>query len=384
MTAPFSHRTSASQVIFRNGALEDLPAQLATCGIRRPMVLCGRRTAASSLFLRVDELLEGLPRVTFTAVPPHSFVDLVESLAVQAMEEQVDGFVAVGGGSVSDTAKAVALLLAEGGRLHEHANRFTPPNRLVAPDLRQPKLPIVSIPCTASAAEVTPSLGIRAGDGSKLLFSDPKLASRVIIIDPVANLCVPIGLMLSTGMNGLAHCIEGLYSKQRTPISDALALRGTALFLAALPAAAERPANSDRRGDLLVAAHLSGQVLVNARTCLHHAICHALGAGTGIAHGDANSVMLPHVVRFNAEAAAGELKEAARASGIAGGAEELEDCLRKLQARLGVPTRLRDLGVKQEMLSEVAAHVMHERGLLFNPRPVAHAGELSALLQSAW
>ena len=384
MTAAFIHRTTATRVMFGTGALDDLAPELVALGITRPMVLCGRRTAASALFAQVRGLLAGWPCVTFEAVPEHSSVDVVEALAEQARNEQVDGFLAIGGGSVSDTAKAVALLLAEGGRLHQHASRFVPPDRLVVPELARPKLPIASVPCTASAAEVTPSLGVRAANGSKLLFSDPKLASRLIIIDPLANLCVPIGLMLASGMNGLAHCIEGIYSRTRTPISDALALRGIALFFAALPAAAARPDDAQCRGDLLVAAHLSGQVLINARTCLHHAICHALGAGTGISHGDANAVMLPEVVRFNSPDAAGELAQAAHAAGIAGGARGLEDRLRALQAELQVPTRLRELGVRHEALDDVAAHVMQERGLFFNPRRVTDVGEVRALLEATW
>ena len=384
MTAPFIHRTTATRVVFRDGALDDLADELCALGISRPMLLCGRRTAASALYARVRRLLAGWPCVSFEAVPAHSSVDVVEALVAQARAGQVDGFLAVGGGSVSDTAKATALLLAEGGRLEQHASRFTPPDRLVISDLAQPKLPIATVPCTASAAEVTPSLGVRAADGSKLLFSDPKLASRLIVIDPAANLCVPIGLMLSTAMNGLAHCVEGLYSRVRSPISDALALRGIALFLAALPAAARRPDDPVLRGDLLVAAHLSGQVLVNARTCLHHAICHALGAGTGIAHGDANAVLLPEVVRFNASAAAAELAQAAEAAGVPDGAGGLEQRLRSLRAELGVPTRLRDLGVRHDALDDVAAHVMGERGLFYNPRPIADVNEVRAILQAVW
>jgi alcohol dehydrogenase len=125
-------------------------------------------------------------------------------------------------------------------------------------------------------------------------------------------------------------------------------------------------------------------VLLNARTCLHHAICHALGAGTGVAHGEANAVMLPVVVAFNRAAAAAELEQAAQSAGIAGGARGLEDRLRELQAELKVPARLRDLGVRRAALDGVAAHVMHERGLFFNPRRVEDAGEIRALLECAW
>jgi alcohol dehydrogenase class IV len=365
MIEPFVHRSPAAKVVFGAGALASLAGELAELGVRRPMLLTGRRTAASPIYARVCDGLSGLACETFDAVPEHSSVEIVEALALRAREQGIDGFVAVGGGSASDTAKAVALLLAEGGPLERHASRFTPPDRLVIPALPAAKLPIAAVPCTASAAEVTPSLGVRSPDGTKLLFSDVKLASRLIVIDPAANVCVPARLMLSTGMNGLAHCVEGLYSKVRTPVTSALAADGIARFMKALPAVAREPESAAQRGELLVAAHLSGQVLLNARTCLHHAICHVLGASTGIAHGDANSVMLPEVVRFN-------------------GREDLAESVRALRESLGVPTRLRDLGVAREALGPVAAHVMGERGLYFNPRTVRSPEEVLALLESAW
>ena len=381
---PFIHRTLASRVVFGPGCITTLGAELGRLGLQRPLVLSGVRTAASGLHGAVRAALAGLQCVWFNEVPAHSSVAVVEHLVALARREGVDSLLAVGGGSASDTAKATALWLAEGGRLEDHASRFTAPDQLFIPDLQKPKLPIIAVPGTASGAEVTPSLGVRAAAGHKLLFTDHQLAARLILIDPEANRCVPAALMLATGMNGLAHCLEGLYSKVRTPVSTALALHATGLFFTALPAVAAAPHDAAARGDLLVAAHLSGQVLLNARTGLHHAICHALGAGTGIGHGDANAVLLPEAIAFNAGVASAELGAAAVAVGLPGCAEALVDALRSLRMSLGVPTRLRDLGVTRQQLGPVAAQVMHERGLYFNPRPVAHAGEVEQLLARVW
>jgi alcohol dehydrogenase class IV len=296
-------------------------------------------------------------------VPEHSSVETVERIAAIVRTERVDGFVALGGGSVSDTAKAAAILLGEGGRLEDHASRFTPPASLHIPELKAPKLPIVSIPCTASGAEVTPGLGIRSGN-RKLLFTDHQVAARLILIDPQANLAVPAELMLTTGMNGLAHCIEGLYSKVRTPVTDALCLHGIALFADALLRVAREPQSMPARAALLAAAHLSGRVLLNARTCLHHAICHALGAVTRVSHGAANAVMLPHAAAFNDS--------------------PYVERIRVLQSATGVPARLRDLGVPRDALASVAGKVMQERGVYFNPRPVPSPTVVQKLLEEAW
>ena len=384
MTPAFVHRTPASRVVFGTGCIATLGDELARMKVRRPLVLSGPRTAASGLHGAVRAALAGTDALWFNEVATHTPAEVVAHLVEVARRAQVDGFVSVGGGSASDTAKATALWLAEGGRLEDHASRFTPPATLVVPELLRPKLPLIAIPGTASAAEVTPSLGVRTADGRKLLFSDPQLAARLILIDPQATLSVPAGLLLASGMNGLAHCLEGLYSKVRSPVSTALALQGTALFFTALPALAAAPDDVAARGDVLAAAHLSGQVLLNARTCLHHAICHAIGAATGVAHGDANAVLLPEAIAFNADAAQRELSAAARAIGVAPHAQALVDALHQLRAGLGVPTRLRDLGLRREQLGPIAASVMHERGLYFNPRAVAHAGEIEQLLARVW
>jgi alcohol dehydrogenase len=369
MLAEFTHRATASKVVARRGACRQLARELAELGVRRPVLLSGRRTARSPAYEQSVASLAGAAIAEFVQVPQHSSVATVEAVTRLARDHRADGFVAIGGGSVSDTAKAAALWLAEGGELEAHASRFTPPADLVIPALPAAKLPIVAVPTTASGAEATPGLGIRTPDGRKLLFSDIKLAARVIVLDPEANVAVPASIMLATGMNGLAHCVEGLYAKVRTPLTDAYARHAMQLFADALPAVHRDTASVEHRAKLLAAAHLSGLVLVNSRTCLHHAICHAIGAVTGAAHGDANSVVLPHAMRFNYEVAPVVLAV---------------DDVRALQSELGVPTRLRDIGVPRDSLPAIARKVMGERGLYFNPRPVRDAGEIESLLEAAW
>ena len=215
----------------------------------------------------VDEILGPLLADNFDLIVEHSGTDIVEVAAKRAIDARVDLLLALGGGSASDTAKAVAILLAEGAPLHSHANRFTPPDKLIQQQLNQPKLPILAIPTTASAAEVTPGLGIRGADGHKLLFWDVKVAARTIILDPEANAEVPATLMATSGMNAVAHCVEGLYSKKRNPIADGLALQGLRLLVQGLPAMMRAPADIDARAQVLYGAHLSGMVIASTRTC---------------------------------------------------------------------------------------------------------------------
>lgn len=389
--AEFVHQSPQQRVVFRAGALETLGEELARAGITRPVLLAGGSVARGAAYARMREQLGSMPLLVHEGVPPHSSVALVERVAREARAFEADGFIAIGGGSVSDTAKAVALLMAEGGRLADHASSFTPPDRLRIPELKQPKLPIVAIPTTASAAEVTPGLGVSDEAGHKLLFSDAKLACRVILIDPQLCLDVPAPLMLATGMNGLAHCIEGLYARTRSPMAEAVAQYAIPRFLAALPALARDPHALEPRAALMAAAHLSGQVLLGARTCLHHAACHVLGATTGVGHGDANAVMLPHAMAFNQPAAGAELAQAARVAGLAGwgdnndvAAGKLTHAVAALRGQIGVPQRLRDLGVREDQLATVAQRTLGERGLYFNPRRVDDPAPLLELLRAAW
>ncbi len=376
----FVQRTPAMKTVMREDAVDALGAELALLRVQRVLLVCGGSVRRSPLHGRVLRQLEGMDVLQADDVPAHSSVELVERLARRAVERGIEAVVAVGGGSSSDTAKAVVLLMAEGGRLADHASRFTPPAQLHVPVLARPKIPIVTIPCTASGAEVTPSLGIRDAEGRKLLFTDPQLASRVVLLDPRANLAVPAGLMLSTGMNGLAHCIEGLYSKERSPLAELLAIDALQRFARALPAVHAAPADVAARGELLYAAHLSGLVLVNARTCLHHAVCHAIGSVTGVPHGEANAVLLPHALRFNRDAVQPALAQAAEAIGC----RDVIAWLEELALGLGVPRRLRGIGVAHDSLERIATKTMGERGLYFNPRPVQHAGEILGLLQQAY
>lgn len=384
----FVHQSLCTRVVMRPGAVQDLPVEIDKLGCRRPLLLSGTRTGASQLYADARQGVSRFAWAEASDIPPHSSVACVKRITELADKHEADVLVAVGGGSVVDTAKAAALLLAEGGPLERHASRFEPPDTVITPPLPRRKLPIVSLPTTASGAEVTGSIGVRTPDGGKLLFTDVQLASRVILLDPRANLEVPPQVLLPTAMNGLAHCIEGLYSKNRSPISDELALSGLALFARAMREVSRSPRSVDARADLLAAAHISGMVLASARSCLHHALCHVLGASFSVPHGAVNSVMLPWSVRFNAGSAAQELAAAARRLDLAQAADEapqaLVEWIGQLQQDTGVPTRLRDLGIERKDLKAVAAKALHERGLAFNPRPVSDAAELEQLLEAAW
>jgi len=380
----FIHQALRTRLVFGPGVLAEAGREVAALGCRRPLLLASRRSRAMPAYAELRAALAGTHVAESGDVPAHSSPDTVQAAARAVADHGADCLVAFGGGSVADTAKAAALLAAEGGELRAHATRFTPPATVHIPPLRQPKLPIVALPLTASGAEVTPSFGIRTADGEKLLFWDAQLASRVVLLDPAASAAMPASVMLQTGMNALAHCIEGLYSTHGSPIADALALDGARRLRDALRRVAADPAGVPARGDLLVAAHMAGMVLASARSGLHHALCHVLGARCGVAHGAVNAVMLPHALRYNLPAARGPLAALAAAWSAGDAPEAAIEQVVALQAELAVPRRLRDLGIAREQLPGVAARTLGERGLACNPRRVGGAAELETLLDAAW
>ena len=380
----FTHRERDSTTILQADALNLLPAQLSALGIRKPMLITGSSVRQQPSYQRVLAALEPWQPVILSPVPSHASVQWVTEAAQVAQAQGVDAFIAYGGGSCCDTAQATALLQAEGGELTQYAVRFTPPSTLVAPTLRQPKHPVIAIPTTASGAEMTPSMGITDAQGHKFILHDVGTMSRVVLLDPVANLEVPASILMSTGFNALAHVLEGLYSLQRTPITDALCLHAIPLLVQSLPAVLKQPDSVLARAELMTAAHLAGRVIANARTALHHAICHAIGSRCRVAHGDANAVMLPHVLAFNASHVQTALDQALAAWPDRQPHDTLVTCVQALQVRLNVPRRLRDLGIARDQLQAVAHQVMGERGLYFNPRTVTDPSDILSLLERAY
>ncbi|UCE30663.1 MAG: iron-containing alcohol dehydrogenase [Burkholderiales bacterium] len=387
----FDYRSPAARVLLRPGAIDDLGREVAALGCTRVMVVCGGKTRRSKLFERGHAALGELGVALCDRVVEHSSTELVTEAAAVAARERIDGIVAIGGGSASDTAKGIAILLAEPGPIEACASRFVPPDQFFPTELPNPKIPVIAGPTTASAAEVTPGQGLRDARGRKLLFWDVKLASSLIVLDPQANVEVPVAVMATSAMNGFAHCAEGLYSRLRNPISEALALHGIRLFARALPAMVADPRDVDARAGVLTAAHLSGMVISNSRVGIHHAVCHCLGARGGLSHGVANSIMLPHALAYNLPVAAERLAAMAAAMGVdtrglgtEQAAEAGIEAVRALQRAAGVPTRLRDAGLDRSLLPAIAEDTFGDRGLFFNPRRTTSVDAIVDLLERAW
>lgn len=354
-------------------------------GWRRLVVFASGTAAVTGELDRfLADALDGCTVTDVFTAHMHAPTTSSEDIAAQLVDSTLDALLAFGGGSASDTAKAVAVLLAEGGRLEDHCSTFEPPDRLVSPTLREPKVPIIAVPTTLAGAEVTPGGGTTTAGGVKRTFWDPQVAARIACYDPVVMEAVPPATVLSTGMNAIAHCVEGLYSRTANPISAALAaaaLRELGSGLRRLRSGADVHSALSACGS---GAAMAGLVISNARVGLHHAICHVLGAAHGIPHGDANAVMLPSVLRFNYPATIQAQRIAAKSLARPGsGCTDLPSLIEALRLELGVPTRLRDLGLDPSDLAAVVAGTMQDRGLSFNPRSATEQDVLT-ILEAAW
>ncbi len=267
-----------------------------------------------------------------------------------AATEGADGLLAVGGGSAIDLAKAISV---------------------------ETGLPVVSVPTTYSGAEWTPSFGVRDHD-RRMRGGGSGANLAGIVYEPELTLGLPNDVTVGTSLNALAHTAEALYVKGRNPEGDREALAGAALISEWLPRVVERPDDLEARRHLLEGAMHGGAALAAAGLGLGHAMAQALGGRYGLPHGAMNALSLPQALRFNEPVAGAEIArfgEAIGADDPAGRVQEL--------ARLGGFERLRDFGVPENELEDVAEATRVRPGARANPRPVTLAA-LVELLRAMW
>ncbi len=225
----------------------------------------------------------------------------------------------------------------------------------------------------------------------KLTVTDAKITPKLVIYDPVLTLGLSPSLTASTGINALAHCIEALYSITRNPLSTAAALKGIRSIMYALPRCYSAGDDLEARSEMLAGAFLAGTALAHVTMALHHGLCHVLGGTAGVPHGIANSIMLPHAMRFNLDATAPQLLGAAEAMGIplAGRSAEaaVEEAVQYIYDMIGqmkLPQHLQEVGVQETELPHLAQLAFQSRTVQSNPKPITNAAQIEEVLRAAW
>jgi maleylacetate reductase len=279
---------------------------------------------------------------------------------VLAETHQVDALLALGGGSAIGLAKAVS-----------HAGGC--------------RLPIIAVPTTYAGSEMTPIFGVTEpgpGGPRKVTARDRRLTPAVVIYDPDLTRTLPPAAAGASGVNALAHAIEALYSRTRQPLSSAAALHGAALIWRHLPRVVNDGA-VDAYAPLFQGAHLTAVSLADVALGLHHGLCHVLGGAAGVGHGPANAIMLPHALRFNLAQTAPQLEPLAAALGIPA-VDTLPEAVETWIAGLGLPRRLRDVGVPESDLPRLAALALHSKAVQTNPIPIDNPAQAEAVFRAAW
>jgi maleylacetate reductase len=345
MIASFVHDAAPQRVIFGEGALAGIADEAARLGLSRALVIATPGSGAR-LGARVADLLGGRAAGLHAEAVIHVPTAAAEAALAAARQKDADGLVAVGGGSAIGLAKAVALKTG---------------------------LPILAVPTTYSGSEATPIWGTTAGD-RKTTGRDERVVPRTIVYDPELTLRLPAAVSAASGMNAIAHCVEGLWIPERTPVTVALAMEALARFAVHLPRVVADGADRESRGECLVAAWLAGMVLTKG-TGLHHKLAHVLG-GLGLPHAETHAIILPHVTRFNLAAADDAKVRLARALGAPDPAAALAGLLHGFP----IPQRLREVGFDQARIPEVAEQVAALS--ITEPRPVA-AADAAAILDAA-
>ena len=387
----FQHTTPPLRLFHGADSLEQLGRELDRMKCRRAVIFCGSTLgrAGSPLDL-VRAAMGDRCAGVFTRVRAHSPVPEVQAAAQELKRLAADAVIAVGGGSAIVTARAASILAAEKGDARALSTSKDASGRLNSPKLLAAKLPQLIVPTTPTTAAV--KAGSAVFDpvaGERLALFDPKTRAQSIFVHPALLGSAPSTLVVSASLDTLALAIEGLTSRSGDPISDALLMHALRLLALHLP----NPASHEEpsvRGELVLAAVLCGQGTDYTGAGMATVLGHAIGARHEVENGVAKAIVLPSVLRFNADAAKLGLDKVATSVGLAPGSGNDAPAARVIKAieavfdELGISRRLRDVGVARDALSGIAASAMGDWFLRGNPRPVRDASELLQVLEEAW
>jgi alcohol dehydrogenase class IV len=346
----FIYTSHPQRVVFGAGSLRHLAREIDALGARHALVLSTPEQRGQAE--RVADMLGAQAAGIFDRAVMHVPIETAREAREVARKLDADCAVAIGGGSTTGLGKAIAL---ESG------------------------LPILAIPTTYAGSEMTPIYGLTES-GLKKTGKDPRVLPRTVIYDPELSRTLPVGLSVTSGINAIAHAAEGLYAQDSNPVMDLMAREGIAAIARALPLIRLQPDDIEARADALYGAWLCGSVLGSVGMALHHKLCHTLGGSFNLPHAEVHTVVLPHAIAFNAEAAPRAMDRIAQSLGT----ESAPAGLYALARDNGAPVALKDIGMRAEDLDRAADLAVSNP--YWNPRPfgLAERDAIRALLQRAF
>ncbi len=392
---------SPGQLVFGSGASAQLGQLVRELGAKRVLIVTDRNLVAAGPHETIlAPLVEASLAVeTFDGGLPEPSMALAEEAIEMARKSHPDAVLGLGGGSNMDLAKVVALVLTHGGSVRDHVGDGRVPG---------PVLPIICVPTTAGTGSEVTASGVVTDTERKLKVGilSNHLRPRLALVDPRLTLSCPAKVTADSGIDALAHAIEAYTAvdnetfplppgektvyQGRNPMGDCLAEKAIVLVGQHLVRAVKEPANLAAREGMALAATLAGLAFSNVGVALVHAMEYPLGGAVHVSHGAGNGLLLPYVMRFNLPVRIAEFGRIASLLGedVAGlsakeAAERAITAVEKLKAAIGIPARLRDLGVRADQLPDFAAKAIGiQRILRVNPRYPTQA-EIEAIFVEA-
>jgi len=383
---PFVFNTTKS-ILFGSGYLSRLGDLVRAQMGSRVMLVTDPGLMATGIVDRALALLadKGIEVTLFSDVQADPPEAVIEAAADIARTADIQGIVGLGGGSSLDVAKLVALLAVGAEKLRDVYG---------VGNAKGPRLPLILVPTTAgTGSEVTPISIVTTGTAEKMGVVSPVLLPDVAVLDPDLTLGLPAHVTAATGIDAMVHAIEAYASASanNNPISRNLALQALRLMGGAIRTAVHQGSDVAARGDMLLGSMLAGQAFANSPVAAVHALAYPLGGHFHIPHGLSNALVLPHVLRFNAETAPTAYAEMApyafpHLAPLQGQDRAAAFCeaLADLSRDCGLPQTLRDMKITKDWLPKLARDVMKQTRLLVNnPRAISEADAL-AIYQAAF
>ncbi|NIF85817.1 iron-containing alcohol dehydrogenase [Comamonas sp. Tr-654] len=381
---PF-HFETTPRIICHTGAITKLGEVARNLGIRHAFFVTDKGLHQAGLTSAAMDSLKAadIAVTVFSEVqadPPES---VIVQAAAAASEAGADGVIGFGGGSSMDTAKLVALLVRSPQEL----------SAIYGAGLaRGPRLPLIQIPTTAgTGSEVTPiSVVTTPTEEKKAVFSS-LLLPDIALLDAQLTIALPPAVTGATGVDALVHAIESLSTRlKRNPLSDLLAIKAVQMICDNLPKAVKEGGNLEVREQMLLASLFAGMAFANASVGAVHAFAYPLGVRFHVPHGLSNSLMLPHILRFNLRAAEStyamlgrSIRPELETASDAAASEAFVDAMSELVAQMPYAQSLRELGVARDDLALLAQEVMGiQRLLVHNPRPITHEDAMNLYAQA--
>ena len=371
------------EVVFGEPAAEAVAAQMDRLGKSRAfLMVSGTLRRETDAVAKIERALGGRCAAIFDAMPQHTPREAVIAAAEQARAAKADLIVTIGGGSITDGAKAVQLCLANdisdvAGMDAIRAVKGAPPP-MNAPHVRQ-----ISVPTTIAGGEFSAQAGVtNTATKFKELFRHRLAIPHAVILDPAITLHTPEWLFLSTGIRAVDHCVEGICSREAHPYADAQALKGLSMLASGLPRVKADPNDLAARMDCQIGTWLStGALTSGVPMGASHGIGYVLGSAHGVPHGYTSCVMLPSVMRWNKSANAEHQALVSEAMGHKG--EDASEVLDRFIRNLGMPRSLREVRVTSEHFDSIAKQAMSTPWVPRNPRTISGPADVREILDLA-